>query len=84
MSQVMYALSANNTLFFEQYRYHLQVDVKDKISLCGHCLMNYFGIISLLSVILKFFSTFLSLSLSCYCGSRVSITNLEIAFIDAK
>ena len=38
------------TLFIEQYRYHLQVDVKAKISLCGHCLMNYFGI-SLLSLI---------------------------------
>ena len=24
------------TLFFEQYRYHLQVAVKAKISLCGH------------------------------------------------
>ena len=32
------------TLFFEQYRYHLQVDVRAKISLCGHCLINYFGI----------------------------------------
>ena len=72
------------TLFFEQYKYHLQVDVKAKISLCGHCLINYFGI-SLLSSILTFFSTFLSLSLSRYCGSHdVSITTLTIAFIEAK
>ena len=71
------------TLFCNQYIYHLQVDVKAKISLCGHCLMNYFGI-SLLSLILKIFSTFLSLSLSRYCGSHVSITTLTIAFIDAK
>ena len=66
------------TLFFEQYRYHLQVDVKAKISLCGHCLMNYFGI-SLLSLILIFFSTFLSLS-SRYCGSHVSITTFNNCF----
>ena len=44
------------TLFFEQYRYHLQVDVKAKISLCGP-LINYFGI-SLLSLILTFSSHF--------------------------
>ena len=82
MSQVMYDLSAN-IHFIEQYRDHLQVYLKAKISLCGHCLMNYFGI-SLLSLILTFSSTFLSLSLSRYCGSHVSITTLTIAFIDAK
>ena len=45
--------------------------------------MNYFGI-SLLSLILTFSITFLSLSLSRYCGSHVSITTLTIVFIDAK
>ena len=43
------------TLFFEQY--HLQVDVKAKISLCHYCLMNYVGI-SLLSLILTFSAHF--------------------------
>ena len=49
--------SSQYTLFFEQYRYHLQVDVKAKISLCGHCLMNYFDI-SLLPLILTFSAPF--------------------------
>ena len=55
MSQVIRFIS-QYTLFFEQYRYHLQVD-KAKISLCEHCLMNYFGI-SLLSLILTFSAHF--------------------------
>ena len=43
------------TLFSEQY--HVQVDVKAKISLCQHCLINYFGI-SLLSLIMTFSAHF--------------------------
>ena len=57
----------------------LQVDLKAKISLCGHGLINYFGI-SLLFLILTFSSTYLPLSLSRYCGSHVSITTLTIDF----
>ena len=54
------------TLFFEQYRYHLQVDVKPKISLCENCLMIYFGI-SLLSLILTFSAHF------SHCHYRVIV-----------
>ena len=43
VSQVMYALSANIHYSSSNIN-HLQVDVKAKISLCGHFLIRYFGI----------------------------------------
>ena len=75
-AQLMYALSGN--IHYSSSNIDItckNIDVEAKISLCGHCLMNYFGL-RLFSSILTFFSAFLSLSLSRYCENHVSIMTL--------